>query len=59
MTYKSDGEIKSEVMFQLGWDSRINQIALRIGFCSATYGPQEQSLELIATAPRTSAETID
>jgi osmotically-inducible protein OsmY len=25
MTYKSDEELKSEVLFQLGWDSRINQ----------------------------------
>ena len=25
MTYKTDEELQSEVMFQLGWDSRINQ----------------------------------
>lgn len=30
MIYKSDEEIKSEVMFQLGWDSRINQAEIGV-----------------------------
>ena len=30
MIYKSDEEIKSEVLFQLGWDSRINQTEIGV-----------------------------
>jgi osmotically-inducible protein OsmY len=30
MTYKSDGEIKSEVQFQLGWDTRVKQTEIGI-----------------------------
>jgi osmotically-inducible protein OsmY len=30
MTYKSDEEIKSEVLFQLGWDSRIRQTEIGV-----------------------------
>ncbi len=31
MAYKNDDEIKSEVLFQLGWDSRINQNEIGVG----------------------------
>jgi osmotically-inducible protein OsmY len=30
MTYKSDGEIKSEVQFQLGWDTRVKQTEIGV-----------------------------
>lgn len=30
MTYKTDEELQSEVMFQLGWDSRINQTEIGV-----------------------------
>ena len=30
MTFKSDEEIQGEVMFQLGWDSRIKQTEIGV-----------------------------
>jgi osmotically-inducible protein OsmY len=30
MTYKSDEEIKSEVLFQLGWDTRVRQVEVGV-----------------------------
>ena len=35
MTYKSSEEIRSEVLFQLGWDSRVNQAEIEV---TATQG---------------------
>lgn len=52
MTYKSDEEIKSEVLFQLGWDSRIKQtdvgVTVRKGVVKLTGAVESYAKKLAA-----------
>ena len=55
MTYKSDEEIQGEVMFQLGWDSRIKQteigVTVRKGIVTLT-GTVENYAKKLAAGER-------
>ena len=52
MTYKSDEEIQGEVIFQLGWDSRIKQteigVTVRKGIVTLTGTVENYAKKLAA-----------